>query len=145
MKKILLTVLCLMFTTLCANAGTMYVQYNNAGAPITVSQGWHAPVSMSRAETMYSRNYRGYNGYRRTSCCNNRLATPARLATVSRQAIPYGYVNTPIGMQKNPSIINYNNPTTNIVRSTHTVSRFDKNYTIKPRRSYVANGVTYYN
>lgn len=144
MKKIFLTVLCLMFTTLCANADTMIVRYNNAGAPITVSRGWHAPVSMSRAETMYSSNYRGYNGYRRTPCCN-RLAMPSRLATTSRQAIPYGYANTPLGMQKNPGIMNYSNPTNNVVRPAQTVSRFDKNYTIRPKRSYVANGVTYYN
>lgn len=144
MKKILLTVLCLMITSMCANAGTMSVRYNNAGSRTTVSNGWHAPVSMSRAEAMYS-NYGRRYGYRSPCPCRSRLAMPSRVASPSRRTIPYGYSRTPLAMQQNSHIMNYNIPSAGVARTTHTVSRFDKNYTIKPRRSYVANGVTYYN
>ena len=130
MRKFILTVLCLFITTLGANASTTVVRYNNAGAPVSVSNGWHAPVSVQRARTMYGYNDR--NMYRR-----NRYARPS---------MPYSYRRTPCGAYNNqPQIANYNIPTQNVTGTVNSISRFDKNYTIRPRRSYVSNGVTYYN
>ena len=129
MKKFILTVLCLFITTLGANASTTVVRYNNAGAPVSVSQGWHAPISVQRARRVYG--YDNGNMYRRR---------------YSRPAMPYSYRRTPCRACNNqPQIANYNIPAQNVARTVNTISRFDKNYTIRPRRSYVSNGVTYYN
>lgn len=127
MKKILFTVFLLIFTTLSANATTTFVHYNVAGAPVSVSHGWNAPVSMRRAQTAYNRSYPHRYGYVR----------PARPA---RPARPCGYYNSSAGRQY------YNNNAIRTVSApVNTISRLNKDYTIRPRRSYVANGIRYYN
>lgn len=127
MKKIILIVLCLMFSVMSANASTTYVRYNRAGVPVSVARGWGAPMSVSRAQAMYGQRYRygyprpygyqgmRYNNYPRTSGCgrNNKYQ-------------PTVVVPTPVA-------------------AASTVSRLSKDYTIRQQKSYVSNGVRYYN
>ena len=135
MKKLLLTVLCLIFTSLTVNAATTSVRFNGAGVPVSVSHGWHAPVTMRQAEAGYGYGSRPY-GYR-NSYAYTRYAQPARPAR------PCGCNRARMARQY--SGINYTNPSSPRISTTAKMSRFDKNYTIRPRRSYVENGVRYYN
>ena len=139
MKKLLLTVLCLIFTSLSVNAATTVVRYNGAGVPVSVSHGWHAPVTMRQAEAghgygsrSYGHNYRPY-AYR-SSYSYPRYARPARPCGCNRAR-----------MASQSRGINYTNPSSSRVSTTTQMSRLNKNYTIRPRRSYVENGVRYYN
>ncbi len=124
MQKFFVTILIIMSTCISANA-TTFVKYNMAGSPVSVQRGWHAPVSMKTAERTYTQ--RGRYMY------NNRPINP------------YNYRRTPYSMQQTGRIVNYNYPTQSIAPSTRPISRFNKNYSITPRRSYVTNGVRYYN
>ena len=117
----------MIFTTLSANSTTTFVHYNAAGAPVSVSHGWSAPVSMRRAQAMYNRSYPRRYGY-------------ARRAYPARPSRPCGYYNSSASRQ-----YYNNNAIRNVAAPIHTVSRFDKDYTIRPRRSYVSNGIRYYN
>lgn len=124
MKKFLVTILFLMMTVLSANATTS-VRYNCAGAPVSIQRNYGVPVSMSTVRSAYNRSgnlYPGNTGYYRN----------------------YNYGRVPYSMQQR-RMMNYNSPTAGVVQATRTVSRFSKNYSIAPRRSYVANGVRYYN
>lgn len=107
-----------MFLGLGANASTM-VHYNAAGAPVSVSHGWRAPISMNRAQYAYNTGYRPRSYYRNYG---------------------YGYDRRPVNYRNVAGIY----PVQKVVQQ-QSISRFNKNYSISPRRSYVANGVRYYN
>ena len=91
MKKLLLLVLFMCITTLGANATTS-VRYNCAGAPISVSHGWHSPVSVRTAESMSA-------GRRHYSYSRIRSAYPSR---------PYKYRrNMPMSMRQRANMAYY--------------------------------------
>ena len=126
MKKFILTLLILVFGVMSANATTM-IHYNNAGLPISVSHGAYASVPIDRSKVLTG-SYRPYrHGY-------SNIARPYRYRRNNMGGTQYGY-----------RIPAYTNSASRASSSYTTISRFDKNYTIRPRRSYVANGVRYYN
>lgn len=127
MKKILLLVIAFLFSITYANATTTFVNFNNAGVPITVTRGYSKPVSIARAY--------GYGNY----------ARPAQPSMPARPAMPYGYRTRNAYIP--PSLTNYNFPapvqSPTIPQQT---SRLNKNYNaVIPQKSYTMNGVTYYN
>lgn len=124
MRKFLVTILFFMLTVLSANATTS-VRYNCAGSPVSVQRGWGPSVSMSTVRSAYNRGGYLYTGN-------------------SRRPMNYNY-RSPNHSMQHGRMMNYNAPVARVAQVPKTVSRFSKNYSIAPRRSYVANGVRYYN
>jgi len=127
MKKIILTVLVLVFTTLSANASYM-VHFNNTGRPVSYSRGIRPAASFNN----YGRNASFSPGYRRVG--PRHYARPHRMANQHRQ-----YANCPNRYNS------YARRGTAISSYTPQTSRFSKNYTVPVTKSYSRGGMTYYN
>ena len=140
MKKLFLSVLCLILTTLTANAG--YVKYV-AGMPVT----------SSTFGTIRSYTPIGATNY----AYQSRFNTPSRVVRPARPALParpYGYRNyygTPIsyyGGYRYPvaTVVNYGSTTQAETTTTTQPSRLNSSTGASiPTKTYTINGVTYYN
>lgn len=134
MKKFLLTVLLIMFTSLSANA-TYSVSFGNTGRPAFVSHG-----GMSRSMHNFGSNAaftprnRAYAGIRNREIQRQKAVTRA-ISSMAAQ----NYGNSNYNYQRTM------NGTRNSVAVQNQVSRFDRNYTVKTQKSYTRGGVTYYN
>lgn len=141
MKKLFLSVLCLVLTTLTANA--TYVKYV-AGRPVTTFG------------TVRSYTPIGATNYAYPSRFNvpSRVVMPARPALPVLPARPYGYYNnygTPLsyyGGYRYPAttVVNLGTPTQTEVVTTTTPSRLNSSTGASiPTKTHTINGVTYYN
>ena len=139
MKKLLLSVLCLVVTTLTANAG--YVKYV-AGMPAT------SPAF----GTVRSYTPIGATNYAYQSRFNapSRVVIPARPVIPSRPYRYYNYYGTPIsyyGGYRHPAatVVNLGS-TTQTETTMATPSRLNSSTGASiPTKTYTINGVTYYN
>ena len=130
MKKIILVLVVFLFSCMGANA-TVSVHYNNAGAPVSVSYGYHRPISMMRVQqygSPYHHNYgprphrpRPYVGYRYSD----------------------GHVGPYVGMQE--SITDGSGGGTHTINAQKNISRLSKDYKkITPQKTHTYGGLTYY-
>lgn len=124
MKKFILTLLLIMFTSMSAEA-TYVVHYGNTGRPVSVSRG----IRPARSVYRYGANAAFSPGYR--------AARPRRVAACPRSTRRGEYGNYNNGYQS--AYVNRA-----AVASTEP-SRFSRNYTVPVRKSYSRGGMTYYN
>lgn len=138
MKKFILFLSAFLFISLGANATTV-VKYNVAGCPASITRGAGLPISASTYRINNNLAYRKYHtrpGMRHIGGIPPRIGIP-----------PIG------GMQPLPPMIYrtqpYYNPSRIVTTSSKPVqpiSRLNKNYNITtPQKTYIRNGVTYYN
>ena len=132
MKKLLVVFFVLIMTHCSANATTC-VQYNRAGAMVTVSRGAGMPRSVHSVDA-----HRDYYARR---FANGHYATPMRKvrATVHPRKM---------AMTRNERIMNQAMPQVTAPAAKVKpieVSRFSKNYTVPIRKLNTRNGVIYYN
>lgn len=123
MKKFILTLLLIMFTSISAEA-TSFVHYSNTGRPVSVSRG----TFPARSTYRYGTNAAFSPGYR--------AARPRRMAACPHRGQRGDYRN------RRPYRAAYVNKTS--VANVEP-SRFSKNYSIPARKSYSRGGMTYYN
>ena len=142
MKKLVLSVLVLLLFEVSANA-TMMVTYNVAGAPISYSRGAAPSISPYRMNHMTNRRYNvrpsihPCGGIRARNYIPQRIGMPP--ISGMRPLPPMSYRTGNYNYQ--PKIVYTQNS-----KPVQPISRFNKNYSINsPKKSYVRNGVTYYN
>lgn len=135
MKKFLLTVLLIMFTSLSANA-TYSVSFGNTGRPAFVSHGGGMPRSMHNfgSNAAFTPRNRVYAGIRNREIQRQKAVTRAIRSMASQNCgnSNYNYQRT-MGTTRNSVAVQ------------NQVSRFDRNYTVRTQKSYTRGGVTYYN
>lgn len=114
-----------------ALAGTNVVSYNNAGAVTTVAYA-HSPYNFG----------------------SNAIYTPANRIRAGRRIRQIQYEKAVIHSIKNRNNINLNinrdngrisQAASTPVETSAPMSRFSKDYTLKPQKTYTRGGVTYYN
>ena len=136
MKKLLLTVLCLIFFTLSANAHSGMVRPVSS-APGLMRSSLYIPNPGAGPITSYHPSSRYRTSY-------GRPARPSRPARPIRPIRPYYGCARRVYYSYLP-IMYYDDPTPKVSQSQDTSSRFHREHTIRPKRSYVADGVRYYN
>ena len=131
MKKLLLIFGLFVFSCLSANA-TVSVHYNNAGVPVSVSYGYHKPISMMRA-SQYGSQYH-HPHYPRA----HRPRPYVGFGYYDGYAAPY------VGVQESISEGNGGGGThtVNVKKDISTLSKDYKATTPKKTHSY--GGLTYY-
>ena len=138
MKKIILTVLVIMLSTIPANAAE-YIYGAGGRQPIArVQHGQMRPIHNFGSNALYTPQNAMRAGARNRAIAREKAMTRAIANSCTRRAgygynRGYGYSNygTQVATQATPAPVE--------------LSRFDKNYRISTPKSYTKNGITYFN
>ncbi len=132
MKKFLAILMVGLFTCDGAFAGTSVINYNNAGAVTSVVAYAHSPYNFG----------------------SNAIYTPANRIRAGRRIRQIQYEKAVIHSLKNRNNYNLNFNTNNgrisqaassTAQEPAPISRFSRDYNIRPQKTYTRGGVTYYN
>lgn len=137
MKKFLLLICMIIFTSLSANATTT-VYYNSAGAATHTRFGAGPRISSNMMRANPHLNHMAMFSPPRP-----RYYGPRRYAR-NNFARPYGMVD-PIMMPGYNNQVVMNASAASAPKTQEVTSRLSKNYQPRARKSYTRNGITYYN